>query len=364
MSVYSNKNKRWRYDFTKKGIRYTEAGFNTKKEAQRAEAKRKEEIAHPVPVEEVPTDMDFFELVNLRLDHVKNYNTASHYKDYCYKAKKWVELWGQLTCGEITSFMIEKFVFRRSKVSPFTANNEIRFLRATFNFGKKRKLIDCDPTEGVDFLPTEKHVKYVPSVTDIQKVIEQADKDTQDYLRCICDTMARMSEINRLTWRDIDFEERTVILYTRKKRGGHLSPRKIPMTNQLYGVLKNRFQSRDPDKEWVFWHRYFAHGEKVWKEGPYKDRKRIMKTLCKKAGVRYFRYHALRHAGASVMDNNNVPLGSIQRILGHENRSTTEIYLHNLGSAEKVAIDVYENAVSFSHTNSHTAKEKGLGNKT
>jgi len=42
-----------------------------------------------------------------------------------------------------------------------------------------------------------------------------------------------------------------------------------------------------------------------------------------------FRYHSLRHAGASIMDNNNVPLGSIQRILGHENylNITTKIQL-------------------------------------
>ena len=67
--------------------------------------------------------------------------------------------------------------------------------------------------------------------------------------------------------------------------------------------------------------------EKKFIEGPYKDRKQLMKTLCEKAGVRYFRYHPIRHSGASTMDNNNVPLGSIQRILGHESRKTTEIYL-------------------------------------
>ncbi len=54
-----------------------------------------------------------------------------------------------------------------------------------------------------------------------------------------------------------------------------------------------------------------------------------MKTLCKKADVPYFRFHALRHAGASLMDNAGAPTGTIQKILGHENRKTTEIYLHS-----------------------------------
>jgi integrase len=65
-----------------------------------------------------------------------------------------------------------------------------------------------------------------------------------------------------------------------------------------------------------------------------------MKGLCKKAGVRYFRFHTLRHFGASLLDQSNVSIGSIQRLLGHENRTTTEIYLHSIGDSERVAMDV------------------------
>ncbi|MBL7212035.1 MAG: tyrosine-type recombinase/integrase [Desulfobacteraceae bacterium] len=82
--------------------------------------------------------------------------------------------------------------------------------------------------------------------------------------------------------------------------------------------------------------------------------KKIMKSLCKEAGVKYFRFHPLRHAGASIMDGNNVPIGAIQRILGHENRRATEIYLHSIGELERNAIAVYEKARQNSHINSHT----------
>ena len=83
-----------------------------------------------------------------------------------------------------------------------------------------------------------------------------------------------------------------------------------------------------------------------------------MKSLCKKANVKYFRFHALRHVGASMLDNSGVNTGDIQRILGHENRSTTEIYLHSIGDSEREAMDIFEQAnQSFekkSHTNPHT----------
>ena len=171
--------------------------------------------------------------------------------------------------------------------------------------------------------------------------------------------MGRMSEINRLTWQDVDLQNRYLVLYTRKKKGGNLTPRTISLSPKLNDILSRRYERRDKNKPWVFWHRYWDRRNGKWVEGPYKERKRFMKTLCKKAGVKYFRFHALRHFGASLLDHANVPIGSIQRILGHENRTTTEIYLHSIGESERYAIDVLNDGFEdFSHTDSHT-KEKG-----
>lgn len=359
MSVYFVKGKGWRYDFTLNRERFTQTWYKTKKEAIQAEAGKRKELRNPPQDSETPTDIGFLELINLRLDHVKAYNSESHYRDYCYMARRWVERWGELKCSQMSQKIVEHFVLDRSRVSPFTANKEIRYLRATFNFGRKRKLIKINPLDGIDFLPVEKHIKYVPPVDDIDKVIAEADTDVGDYLWTIRETMARVSEINRLTWDDVDLRAKTVILYTRKKKGGHLTPRSIPMTLKLYGILFRKYQERDKTKPWVFWHRYWSAKDNEWKDGPFNDRKNFMKTLCKKAGVKYFRFHALRHAGASIMENNNVSIGTIQRILGHENRSTTEIYLHSIGENERLAMLTYEQARQKSHTDSHMTK-KGL----
>ena len=70
----------------------------------------------------------------------------------------------------------------------------------------------------------------------------------------------------------------------------------------------------------------------------------MMRTLCQKAKVKYFRFHALRHCGASLMDSADVPIGSIQRILGHEQRTTTEIHRHSIGQSERSAIETFEQA--------------------
>jgi hypothetical protein len=73
-----------------------------------------------------------------------------------------------------------------------------------------------------------------------------------------------------------------------------------------------------------------------------------MGSICKKAGVKYFRFHPFRHFTASILDDSGVPIGVIQRILGHQNRKTTEGYLHSIGEAERRAMDRLEKVDIFS----------------
>jgi len=360
MSVYSIKGKGYRYDFTLKGIRYTATWFKTKTEAKQAESERRKEVKNPKPVIQTSTDIAFLELVNRRLDHLKAYGSENYYSGHICFARKWVEEWEGLTCREISIDTVQSYLFKRKKVSACVANYDLRCLRALFNFGVYRGWISVNPTKGIDFFPVEKKEQYVPPKEDTLKVILAADPNTQDYLYVIRETMGRMSEVNHLTWADVSLNERYVIFYTRKKKGGHLTPRKIPMTGKLHEVLSHRHKKRDKGKPWVFWHRYWSRKESRWIEGPYKDRKRIMRSLCRKAGVRYFRYHPLRHLGASTLDHANVNIGSIQRILGHESRRTTEIYLHSIGEAEREAMMIFEEVSQNPHTDSHTSKAKGV----
>jgi integrase len=354
MSVYSVKGKGWRYDFTHQGTRHTEAWFPTKKAAKEAEARKRQELKNP-PVQAektgTPTDTAFLDLVNKRLDYVKSYHSARHYKDYLYFARRWVKKWGKLSSNCITPKAVEDYILERRKISAKAANREIRYLRATFNFLRRKKFIAYNPTEGIDFFPEEKSLKYVPVPEDIDRVIAFADREVQDYLLTIRDTMGRMGEVNRLTWNDVNFEQRFVVLYTRKKKGGHLTPRKVAMTQRLYEALSRRHHERDESLPWVFWHTYTNRaGEKI--TGPYNERNKIMRSLCRKAEVKYFRYHALRHASASVLDQRGARLGDIQRILGHENRRTTEIYLHSIGDDQREAIATLEQS---SGEKSHTS---------
>jgi len=55
-----------------------------------------------------------------------------------------------------------------------------------------------------------------------------------------------------------------------------------------------------------------------------------MMHICKRAGVKIFGLHAIRHLTASILAQADVPMVTIQRILRHKNLTTTERYIRGL----------------------------------
>ena len=108
-------------------------------------------------------------------------------------------------------------------------------------------MIDANPTDGLDLCPTEKRRKYINSMDDIEKVISAADPNNQDYLLVLKDTLARFSEIDQLKWDDVDLKDRSLILYTRKKRDRSLTPRRVPLTDRVFEILSRRSIKCRPD---------------------------------------------------------------------------------------------------------------------
>jgi integrase len=264
--------------------------------------------------------------------------------------------------------MVEEHIrVRAEKAGNSAANSDITYLKALFFHAVKKsrkkenkgKYVEINPVVGIERLPMVEKPLQVLTYSDIDKVIDVGNRDQQDFLTITSETMARSIEVYRLEWdMDIDLVSRTVALNTRKRKGGDMEPRKIPMTDNVYEVLSRRHAERDPNLKWVFWRRYYSRKEKKWVTGPWDENYKFMDKLCQKAGVKYFRYHPLRHAGASTMDNEGVPLTGIQYWLGHKHATTTDKYLHRIKGVEKRAMEIFQRARK-SHTESHMEQKRG-----
>ena len=94
-------------------------------------------------------------------------------------------------------------------------------------------------------------------------------------------------------------------------------------------ILKEAFEAIPKEGEYVF------INPKT--KTKYTCRDKFVGTLCRKAGVKRFTYHCLRHLGSSLLADGGEALTTIQNILGHERATTTDIYLRSINKSVVLA---------------------------
>ena len=169
-----------------------------------------------------------------------------------------------------------------------------------------------------------------------------------------------------MTWQDVNFEKKAITLWTRKRKDGAYEPDDLPMNDDLYVILKKRYDVRLNEK-WVFANE--DTGDR------YYHRPKMMASLCKRAGIEptdmtkrkiakgknkgkyedvpvYYGFHALRHFMAShLIDTEKTSLKSVSNLLRHKNLKTTEIYIHSIDESVRAAMTKIEGKFTPKNTN-------------
>lgn len=312
--------KTWRYDFLKDGVRYKKGGFHTKAEAIEAEAKERAGTKR--------INTDFLKLCTSRLQDLEARRTDNQFQRNKVLFAELMKRWGNIPT--ITTQDVEDFVLELSKKSRNKANVALSLIRSLFNHGIKKDWFSYNPAKYVQPFGIERKRKYIPPNEDIEKVLSLAKEEQRQYLLVISLTLARVREINNLKWEDVDFEKNCVILKTKKARNSNVVQRQIPMTPTVRKIL----EGLEHKGEYVF------INPRTKTKYDYRDQ--FIKNLCNKAEVKPFMYHALRHYGASKLNNAGVPLTDIQQLLGHQRATTTDIYLQSIRDGLKEAIKKLE----------------------
>lgn len=329
MSVFKRherKQRPWCYEFRRDGKHYRERGFASKKEAQEAEAKAL------LKAKTATTRLEFSEAVRLRLEYVQAYYPKT-LRDNISRLRRFAS-WEHVDCQDITSEMVRARLIelKNEGMRPAYVNKHFIALKSVFQMQFDDGRLIRNSCRGVKMLPVEKFIKYIPPAEDIEKVLALADEMGRTYLTVIWRCAARVREINNLTWEDCNFQRRQVRLWTRKKKGGNLTDRLVDMTDRCFAALKKAQWNRNPHSPYVFTNPLMA---KKYPEEParwkYDYRDKFFDRLCRLAGVREMGYHALRHHRASEMADAGMSLPYIKEQLGHEDISTTSLYLQSLG---------------------------------
>jgi len=182
-------------------------------------------------------------------------------------------------------------------------------------------------------MPEPQFIRQIPTQEEIRRLLLVAGED-RPLILILYHTLARIDEVLRLRWIDVNFQERTVTLWTRKRKGGTWASDVLPMNRVLYESLWGLWQNRQQE-DWVFLN--------VKTGTRYNRRPKLMHTLCKQAGIRYFGFHAIRHYVASLLhDAKKVSLPQVSKLLRHQSKATTERYLQVIDPGSRAAMEALE----------------------
>jgi integrase len=359
VSVWKDKERdHWRFQFMFRGKSITGRGLDTRREALAAQEKKKAEVkAEAEFLKRTPPVMGFKELASAYLD----YSERKHAKQtYQYKAltfRRFLEHHGDLPADTITPLVVHEFL--NSLPSNRVYNAARKEISSLYEYAIiKLKLNLKNPCADIDVMPHAPSRRRIPTEDEIIKmIVASRPGDEQDVLMCCIHLLGRIDEILRLKWEDINFEKRTVTLWTRKRKDGAYEPDALPMNEDLYQTLKPRWNGKH-NTMWVFFN------EKT--DDRYYARPKMMTSICKRAGIAplgkskrkidkgkrkgeyrefdlYYGFHALRHFMAShLADKEKTGLKVISGLLRHKTLKTTEIYLHSIDESQRSAMGQIE----------------------
>ncbi|MDL2267855.1 tyrosine-type recombinase/integrase [Desulfovibrio sp. OttesenSCG-928-G15] len=249
-----------------------------------------------------------------------------------------------LTPGKVLAVLSVQFETRGGNA----ANADRKELVAAWHWGMKYLGLTQPNPCMVEKFPEKRQPRYVPPEEDFWKAFNQTAGQNRVMLETYLYMGARRSEVFRLQWEDVDFANSRIRFSTRKRQGGTLEYDWLPMPAILRNSLQHWQESRKfPESPFIFLCED-KNAHEAYRQ-PFRTRASFMRTLCSKAGVKHFGFHAIRHLTASILYEMGQPVSVIQAVLRHKSPNTTAMYLRSLGLEEtRAALDSM--ADRFQHT--------------
>lgn len=246
---------------------------------------------------------------------------------------------------EMTPETVEKYKAKRlEKVGPASVNRELACLKHMYTKAMEWQYVKANPAKGVKLLKEPPgRLRYL-SADEIEALVGQCPKHIRPIVIMALNTGMRKSEILNLRWKEIDLTNRRITVVNSKNN----ESRVIPMNNTLYQELLSL--SASSEGEFVFSSR---------RDCPFIDIKKGFAVAMKKAKIKEFRFHDLRHTFGSHLVMQGVDLKTVQQLLGHKEIRMTMRYSHLSPEHVQKAVEKLDKAWT---PYGHQEQLKGNGN--
>jgi len=236
---------------------------------------------------------------------------------------------------QIDGLKIRQYMAERLKsVRPASVNREFQILRCMFN-----RAIDWgmfygnNPASGIKCLPQNNSRCRWLTQEEQERLLSHCPGLTKVIVLIALQTGMRKAEILTLKWKQtqgsnyVDFDNDVIFVHELLAKSQR--SRYIPLSNAVRQGLQGI--ERIPGQDYIFLNPRTAK--------PLGSVKKTFNTALKKAGIRDFKFHDLRHTFASQLVRNGVDLYVTQKLLGHTTPKMTQRYAHLSKGQLKDAIE-------------------------
>ncbi len=291
-----------------------------------------------IKIESTLAYKDFF--INKYLPYC--YQRQSYYHIKKYFSAVLPEWFKKLKLSEIGTREVEMLqnYFLEQNKSIATCNRYISIFKASmskaYDWGliseqRLKNIRKVKPLKGEN-----KRLRYLTE-EEINRLLSCCDNHLYPIVYTALFTGMRKSEILNLKWNCIDFRNNLILLEKTKNN----ERREVPMTEGVKNLFRKLYSQRRLDTDHVFVNP--DTGKR------YTDIKRSFTTACRRAGIRDFHFHDLRHTFASHLVMNGVDLKTVQELLGHKSLTMTLRYSHLSQAHKKEAVKALENKLCHNY---------------
>lgn len=179
-----------------------------------------------------------------------------------------------------------------------------------------------DKINKIPYPKSEKKLPIVLSIEEIQRMFTACENTKHKIILALLYSCGlRVSELINLKWKHID-RSRMIINIIQAKGN---KDRQVMLSTDLIPLLEKYYREYKPIE-------YVLNGQFPDKELRYSDRSvgEVIKQLAVKAKIDNKRVytHLIRHCNATHLFEAGTDLSIIQKLLGHNNIRTTQIYTH------------------------------------
>ena len=221
------------------------------------------------------------------------------------------------------------YLMDKQKMAASSVNRRLSAMRSFYKYLRRVGRVSINPMEKVVAPKKKRPLPYYVRESEMDRLLELTAEDRSFkgirdrlVLMMFYETGIRRAELLGMTDASVDLVTKQI-----KVTGKRNKQRIIPFGEELENEIKAYQMAREETLGQRTFPALF-----VTEKGTAMNEKQVSKivkeNLSKVTTIKKRSPHVLRHSFATAMLNNKADLTSIQKLLGHESVSTTEIYTH------------------------------------